>query len=133
MNNGGGEWAMKVVPHYEVKLYMGNKTQRALNKTFFSDEPFSQEDVEKFISESQDDYGFIIPVRITPTTFISGANYKEDGWEIAAINYPKIKTAERDIMAFMIKLAELLLSHFNQHTICVMDGETITMLQGLKY
>tara|TARA_R100001244_G_scaffold35380_4_gene32516 strand:- start:11420 stop:11797 length:378 start_codon:yes stop_codon:yes gene_type:complete len=122
----------KAVPHYEVKLYMGNKIQTVLNKTFFSDEPFSQEDVEKFISEAQDDYGFIIPVRVTPTTFISGANYKEEGWEIAAINYPKIKTTEKRIRSFMMDLARLLLARFNQHTICVMDGESITMLKSLK-
>ena len=117
---------MKVKQHYEVKLYMGSNT-------FFSDKSFTQEDVEKFIGEAQDDYGFIIPVRITPTTFVSGADYKEGGWEIAAINYPKINTTEEKIRTFMMELAGLLLSHFNQHTICVMDGETITMLKGLKY
>jgi len=123
---------MKAVPHYEVKLYMGNKTYRVLNKTFFSDELFSQEDVEKFISETQDDYGFVIPLRITPTTFISGSHYKEEGWEIAAINYPKIETTEKRIRAFMMDLGTLLLARFNQHTICVMDGESITMLNSLK-
>ena len=117
---------MKATQHYEVKLYMGSNT-------FFSDESFTQEEVEKFIGEAQDDYGFIIPVRMTPTTFISGANYKENGWEISAINYPKIKTTKEHVRAFMMDLAGLLLSHFNQHTICVMDGETITMLKGLKY
>lgn len=116
---------MKVVPHYEVKLYMGSET--------FFDEVFSQEDVEKFIGEAQDDYGFIVPVRVTPVTFISGSHYKEEGWEIAAINYPKNRATEKRIRGFMMELGRLLLSQFNQQRICVMDGETITMLKGLKY
>ena len=115
----------RVVPHYEVKLYIGSET--------FFNEVFSQEDLEKFIGEAQDDYGFIIPVRVTPVTFISGSHYKEEGWEIAAINYPKIKIAEKRIKAFMMELGRLLLTQFNQQRICVMDGESITMLKGLKY
>lgn len=117
---------MTTVPHYEVKLYMGSKT-------FFSDDLFTQEDIDKVIGEFQDGYDYIIPIRITPTTFVAGSDYKESGWEVAAINYPKIKSTEEMIRKFMIELARLLLSQFNQHTICVMDGETITMLKGLKY
>ena len=116
---------MRIVPHYEVKLYIGSET--------FFDEIFSQEDIEKFIGEVQDDYGFIVPVRVTPVTFVSGSLYKEEGWEVAAINYPKVRATEKRIKDFMMDLGRLLLVEFNQERICVMDGESITMLQGLKY
>jgi hypothetical protein len=117
---------MKIVPHYEVKLYIGSNT-------FFSDDVFTQEDIEKFVGEVQDDYDYIIPLRITPTTFVAGSDYKESGLEVTAINYPKISTTEDKIKLFMLHLANALLIKFNQHTICVMDGETTTMLKGLKY
>ena len=99
---------MKTEDYYESKLYMGSET-------FFGDEKFSQEEVETFIGTIQDDYDITIPVRVTPVTFVSGSDYKESGWEIAAINYPKV------------------LSRFNQYTICVMDSEFITMFKGTKY
>ena len=116
---------MKIVPHYEVKLYMGSET--------FFNEVFSQENIEDFIAKTQDSCEFIVPVRIAPVTFVSGSHYKEEGWEIAAINYPKIAMSEQNIKDFMIELARLLLKEFNQQRICVMDGETITMLKGSKY
>ena len=116
---------MKIVPHYEVKLYMGSET--------FLSEVFSQEDIEKFIGKTQDGYDYIVPVRVTPTTFVSGSHYKEDGWEIVAINYPKIKMKENIIKDFMVDLAKLLLKEFKQQRICVMDGESITMFRGFNY
>lgn len=116
---------MKTCDYYESKLYMGSET-------FFSDEKFSQEEIEIFIGTVQDGYEIIIPVRITPVAFISGSSYKESGWEIAAINYPKVKATPSDIDEFMKYLAEKLLNRFNQHTICVMDSEFITMFKGNK-
>mgnify|MGYP003650254565 FL=1 len=117
---------MKTGDHYESRLYMGSET-------FFSDEKFSQEEIENFIATVQDDYDIIIPVRITPITFVSGSEYKESGWEISAINYPKVEATPSIIDRFMKYLAEKLLDKFNQHTICVMDSEFVTMLRGAKY
>ena len=117
---------MKTEDYYESKLYMGSET-------FFGDEKFSQEEVETFIGTIQDDYDITIPVRVTPVTFISGSEYKESGWEIAAINYPKVKATPSTIDEFMKYLAEKLLGRFNQYTICVMDSEFITMFKGIKY
>ena len=116
----------KTGDHYESRLYMGSET-------FFSDEKFSQEEIENFIATVQDDYDIIIPVRITPITFVSGSEYKESGWEISAINYPKVEATPSIIDSFMKYLAEKLLDKFNQHTICVMDSEFVTMLRGAKY
>ena len=114
------------IPHYESRLYMGSET-------FFSDVKFSQEEVEDFIASVQDDHEIIVPVRITKVTFISGRDYKEDGWEISAINYPKIRSSEKQICDFMEHLAQKLVSEFHQHRICVTDSEFITMFKGLKY
>ena len=66
---------MKTEDFYECKLYMGSET-------FFGDEQFSQEEVELFIGTVQDDYNVLIPVRVTPITFVCGSDYKESGWEI---------------------------------------------------
>ena len=111
---------------YESRLYMGSET-------FFSDEQFNQEEVENFIGTIQDDYDIIIPVRVTPITFVSGSKYKESGWEISAINYPKIGATPSEIDSFMKYLAEKLLDRFNQHTVCVMDSEFVTMFRGARY
>jgi hypothetical protein len=117
---------MKTEDFYECKLYMGSET-------FFGDEQFSQEEVELFIGTVQDDYNVLIPVRVTPITFVCGSDYKESGWEIAAINYPKVKAKPSAIDGFMKHLAEKLLNRFNQYTICVMDSEFVTMFKGKKY
>lgn len=117
---------IKTGDHYESRLYMGSET-------FFSDEKFNQEEVENFIATVQDGYDIIIPVRVTPITFVSGSKYKESGWEISAINYPKIEATPSIIDSFMKYLAEKLLDKFSQHTICVMDSEFVTMLRGAKY
>jgi hypothetical protein len=119
------------LPHYESKLYMGSED-------FHSHDKFRQLDVEDFIASIQDEYGFIIPIRITPVTFVSGSEYREEGWEISAINYPKIQITADKIDKFMQHLAESLVSKFNQHRICVTNSELITMFvqdydKGLKY
>ena len=117
---------MKTQDYYESKLYMGSKT-------FFGEQQSSQLEVETFIGAVQDDYDLLIPVRVTPVTFISGSKYKETGWEISAINYPKVKATPSMIDKFMKHLAEKLLNRFNQYTICVMDSEFVTMFKGCKY
>tara|TARA_R110000803_G_scaffold44731_1_gene94617 strand:+ start:301 stop:705 length:405 start_codon:yes stop_codon:yes gene_type:complete len=117
---------IKIEDRYESRLYMGSET-------FFNDEKFSQEEVEDFIATVQDGYDIIIPVRVTPITFVSGSKYKESGWEVSAINYPKVEATPSIIDSFMKYLAEKLLDKFNQHTICVMDSEFVTMLRGAKY
>ena len=111
---------------------------------FFSDakgeyvQKFSQQEVEDYIASVQDEYNYIIPVRITPVAFISGSDYREEGWEISAINYPKIKTKPETIDKFMNHLAKSLSTKFNQHRICVTNSKHITMFvndwdNGLKY
>ena len=112
---------MNTRPNYECKLYIGSVHHR-------TNKPFFQPDVEVFCGEVQKDYEFIVPVRITPTTFISSTNYHENGWEITAIDYPKLDFSPKQIRLFMLHLANRLLTQFKQNTICVIDNETIEMI-----
>ena len=74
---------MKRRPFYECKIYIGSVS-------FMRDKTFTQDDIELLCGKVQEDYNYTIPVRITPTTFVSETNYQEKGWEIAAIDYPKL-------------------------------------------
>ena len=112
----------KTKPLYESRLYIGS----AINGLT----TFDQIDLEKYIRSFQSGYEEIIPVRITPTTFISGEGYREDGFEVSAINYPKIDTNPIDIEIFMKKLAEALIQRFEQNTICVVDSNQIVMYEN---
>tara|TARA_R110002167_G_scaffold121528_1_gene299799 strand:- start:433 stop:936 length:504 start_codon:yes stop_codon:yes gene_type:complete len=111
---------------YESKIYMGCQTSLDSVK-------FTQEQIEAHVGEVQDGYKVIIPLRITPTCFVSGSKYKEEGWEIAAINYPKIRVSTDDIDGFMKHLAESIIKKFNQHRVCVVDSNVTTMFKGLKH
>ena len=114
-------YRMNTRPNYECKLYIGSVHHR-------TNKPFFQPDVEVFCGEAQKDYEFIVPIRITPTTFISSTNYREGGWEIAAIDYPKLDFSPKQIRLFMLHLADKLLTQFKQNTICLIDNETIEMI-----
>lgn len=113
---------MKRRPFYECKIYIGSSMSIAK-------ESFTQSELEVFCGQVQAQYGIIIPLRLTPTTFISDVTYRESGWEIAAIDYPKVTYSKRQIKAWMRHLAESLLLKFQQHTICIVDKESIIMLE----
>ena len=113
---------MKTKPFYESKLYIGSKVNGKLR--------FDQTDLEKYIGGFQSKYEEVIPVRITSTTFVSGKDYREDGFEVCAINYPKIDTNSIDIDIFMQELAQGLLKRFDQRTICVVDSSQIVMYEN---
>lgn len=111
----------KTRPSYEVKVYIGSvneQTRRSFNKQSLVEE----------IGRFQDENRPIIPVRICDTTFISGLDYNESGWEISAINYPKIKCDPETISSFMLKLAENLVEVFHQHRICVITPHKTIMI-----
>ena len=108
--------------YYESKLYIGNMIPAG--------EEFSQQELEKCIGLVQDSYDQVIPVRITPTSFISGSDYKENGWEVCAINYPKIDTDPVSIDSFMKDLAISLVEKFRQHSICVVNSNQIVMYES---
>tara|TARA_R110000824_G_scaffold256033_2_gene444957 strand:+ start:64 stop:435 length:372 start_codon:yes stop_codon:yes gene_type:complete len=120
---------MKSGDFYEAKLYMGSVD-------YSSRELVSQHQVELFCGKVHEECDIVIPVRITPTTFISETNYQEGGWEIAAINYPKFDFSRKQVKEFIMHLADRLLTEFNQRTICVVDdtgyglGKSVIMLEN---
>ena len=120
---------MKRRPFYECKIYVGSVASE-INVNKWNNEVFTQSQIESCCGEIQRAYDYIIPIRITPTTFISDIDYCENGWEIAAIDYPKLPYNKRQIKRWMRSLAETLLMRFKQHTICVIDKDEIIMLEN---
>jgi len=117
------ELTMKRRPFYECKIYLGSVC-------YLTNEVFTQDQVEHYCGEIQEAYDYTVPVRITPTTFVSETGYYEGGWEIAAIDYPKLPYNKRQIRGWMRTLAENLLTRFKQHTICIVDQDEIIMLEN---
>jgi len=113
----------KAVKCYESQIYIGNINEN-------TKEAFSQDDVEKFIAYVQDGWEFIVPVRVSETVFISGKNYKEKGWEISAISYPRLNLEWTEISDFMTHLASLLLDNFEQRRVSVVDNYHVVMLES---
>jgi len=114
---------MKRRPYYECTIYIGSSM--AITK-----ETLTQQELELYCGKEQHNYEFTIPVRISPTTFLSGISYQERGWEISAIDYPKLSYNKRQIKAWMRHLAESLILKFQQHTICIIDKDGIIMLEN---
>ena len=114
---------MKRRPFYECKIYIGSVSDK-------TDEAFTQEEVEMFCGKVQEGYDYTIPVRITPTTFVSETKYQEKGWEIAAIDYPKLPYNQRQIRGWMRHLAEALILNFKQNTVCIIDKNNIIMIEN---
>ena len=118
---------MKIRDFYEVRLYLGcvnNETDRRINSST----------IERLISEAQKEYEIVIPIRLTQTKYISGTEYSEDGWEVAAFNYPKITVTRSLIKEFMLELGKKLLKKCGQNRICIVDSSDneIIMLEGDK-
>ena len=117
---------MVINPYYESKIYIGSVSHAPLhaNLKLFID----MGDLWGVIGTEQEKYKMIIPVRVTKTTFFSGSNYKEDGFEIAAINYPRVSATIEEIDEFMLILARRLLTRFWQHRVGIVNPKEIIML-----
>ena len=119
---------MKIRPLYECKLYLGSVD-------YITHQSYSQEEVELFCGKIQEGYKVVVPIRITPTTFVSETDYQEKGWEIGAIDYPKLNLSRKQIREFIIHLGKHLILEFHQRTICVIESPylwrrgKITMLE----
>jgi len=114
---------IKLKPFYESSVYIGSFDNK-LNA------PFSEQALFEFISSLQDSPEIMIPVRISPTTYLSGSDYKELGWKISAIDYPPLETSPQAINDFMIYLGEELLKRFSQHKISVVTADDIITMEG---
>jgi len=117
---------MVINPYYESKIYIGSISHAPLdaNLKLFIDIL----DLWEVIGIEQEKYKMVIPLRITKTTFVSGSNYKENGFEIAAINYPRISATIEEIDEFMLLLARRLLTKFWQHRVGIVNPKEIIML-----
>jgi hypothetical protein len=90
---------------------------------------FSETEVINFVSEFQKSYAiFIPPVRIAPTHYIH-CDYKEAGWEMVVINYPKYDMPIKMLEHFMVKLAEALLEKFDQNKVSVVFPNEIYVFE----
>ena len=101
--------ALRRTNAFEVRLYMGSRKG-------YGEEQYASQHVIRAISEfqrttEQDDSP--IPVRLTPTTFIS-KDYVEDGWEIAVVRYPLREDSDEDIIQWAGDLAAVLMKRFQQ-------------------
>ena len=111
---------------YEVRLYLGSINEE-------TKESFSERELSDKIGEVQESFSHIIPVRVSRTFFVSGTAYKEWGWEIAAIKYPKLQTTKKNINQFMEKLAVALLYEFRQHRISIVMPHITVMFEETNH
>jgi len=116
---------LKRTKAFEVRLYMGSRKG-------YGEEQYASHHVVRTISEfqqktKQDEPP--IPVRLTPTTFVS-KDYVEEGWEIAVVRYPLREDSDEDIVQWAGDLAAVLMQRFQQEQIsAVIRGELLVFFQ----
>ena len=115
-------YKISLKPSYEAKLYLGQ-----INNV--TKKEFTEADLENFIGKIQEKSNIIIPVRLTKTNFVSGTNYQELGWEVAAVQFPRVNCTDEQIYDFIMELGKELLTYFGQKRICVIDRDTVKMLE----
>ena len=113
----------KTIDTYECRVYVGS---------IYEDTkvPFYERNLTKFISDYQDSVDATVPLRVTKTAFVCGSSYLEDGWEIAAINYPRAGTNMEIIKEFMEGLAEGLLERFCQKRVTLVTPHVSVMYES---
>ena len=117
-------------PSYEVKIFIGSVDESSKTQ-------FPETSIVSLVSKFQDSRESILPIRISKTSFISGSNYKEDGWELSAINFPKINSWGRSYKRFMTQymndLSKLLMLKLNQKRVSVISGKSTYIHENLKF
>jgi hypothetical protein len=101
--------AIKRTRAFEVRLYRGSRKG-------YGEEQYAAHHVVRAISDFQQTAKHDeppIPVRLTPTTFIS-KDYVEEGWEIAVVRYPLREDSDEDIIQWAGELAAVLMKRFQQ-------------------
>jgi len=115
---------MKIKPTYNAELYLGSINEE-------SKEEISYEKLVREIGLFQDEAITLVPVCVTAVEFISGSAYREKGWRVSVINYPKIELAPKDIDKFMLNLAEVLAIVCKQRRITVIGSKKTVMVENL--
>lgn len=115
---------MKIKNTYNAELYLGCINEK-------SGKRFSYEDLVREIGIFQDECFKMVPVCVSGVEFISGAEYREEGWRVSVINYPKIDLTPKDIDRFMVNLAEVLAIVLHQKRITVIGSKQTVMIENL--
>jgi len=113
----------KVIGTFECRLYIGSIYED-------TKAPFYESKLIQEIHRVQDAFGKPVPLRVTRTCFVCSPKYIEDGWEIAAISYPRAKTDPEIIEEFMEMLAEDLLVTFQQKRITLITPAISIMYES---
>ena len=107
---------------YEVRAYVGSRR-------YYNGAALSEQDVIDVIAREQKLSGEKIPVRMTKTEFICD-DYREEGWELAAINYPRHPKEKKTILDFMLQLGKSLCFHLEQNRVSVIAPDRTTMFES---
>jgi hypothetical protein len=105
---------------YEVSIFLGSLGSESKELFFERDllyiiGLFQEEQRSKY-----SDSGWI-PVRVSPMTIICGTSYMENGWQISAINYPRMAATTGEIESFMERLTIRLMEKFNQKRVTLVS------------
>tara|TARA_R100001163_G_scaffold12639_1_gene11819 strand:- start:43436 stop:43816 length:381 start_codon:yes stop_codon:yes gene_type:complete len=113
----------KTIDTYECRIYIGSIYEDTKAH-------FYERNLTKYIGDYQNSVDAIVPLRVTKTAFVCGPKYLEDGWEIAAINYPRAGTNMEIIEGFMEGLAEGLLERFCQKRVTLVTPHVSIMYES---
>lgn len=113
---------MKAKRTHNIELYLGS-----INED--TKEPISYDELVREVQVFQDEYSYIVPVCITSVEFICGSKYREEGWRVSTINYPKISRTKRQLNDFMLNLATVLCATMKQKRITVVGAAKTVMVE----
>ena len=113
---------MKVKGTHNVELYLGS-----INED--TKEPISYEELVREVQIFQDEYSYIVPVCITSVEFICGSDYREKGWKVSVINFPKISRTKKQLNDFMVNLATILCAAMKQERITIVGNAKTVMVE----
>ncbi len=116
------EAKVKHAPTYEVKVYIGSRRQ-------YNGTDISKQDVIDVITMEQRHHEPTFPIRITKTEYIS-LDYREEGWELAVINYPRYPREKEELLSFMLQLGQKLCCHLEQNRVSVIAPDQTTMYES---
>jgi hypothetical protein len=116
------------VPYYEVRLYIGSREG-------YHGEQFGQRDLMRAVRQFQEGYSQdnLVSVRYSKCTYQVG-NWDEEGWEIAAINYPRFPKSTNYLNEWFMNLAKFLCKnlHQNRITVCTPYISTTVEIDGAE-
>src|SRR4051812_19860575 len=85
----------------EVSLYIGSV--EGYGGKAFTDAQMTDA-ISAFQAEHEEKIGYLCPVRMERCRFVC-KDYREDGWELSSINYPRFPRTDKELCDFMRKLA----------------------------